>query len=322
MTTGYRLDVPWPFALTAAAVENVGAKLSVFENNTTTPVALFTDRACTVPATNPIVSVAGYFPPTYVAAAALHTLHLENTAGSDLLTANDIAPWQDSLQTNGSNQPLDATLTALAALATTADKYIRATGTDTFTLDSYATVLTNLLTADSDLSAIAALTTSAAGRKILEVVDPNADAVYFWDDSAGAWAALTLPPGLSISTTSLLMEETWAVAVSDETTALTTGTGKASFCFPYDVTVTGVYASLNTVSSSGTPTFDINENGTTILSTKLTIDANEKTSSTAATPAVISDSAIAAFAEVTVDIDVAGTGAKGAKVYLKVRRTT
>lgn len=61
---------------------------------------------------------------------------------------------------------------------------------------------------------------------------------------------------------------------------------------------------------------DINEGGTTVLSTKLTIDASELTSATAATAAVISDSALAADAEITIDIDTAGTGAKGLKVYL------
>lgn len=107
-----------------------------------------------------------------------------------------------------------------------------------------------------------------------------------------------------------------AVAVGDETTAITTGTAKVTFRMPYAFTLTSVKASLTTASSSGTPTFDINEDGATILSTKLTIDANEKTSATAATPAVISDTALAADAEITVDVDVAGTGAAGAKIYL------
>jgi hypothetical protein len=62
---------------------------------------------------------------------------------------------------------------------------------------------------------------------------------------------------------------------------------------------------------------DIHESGTTILSTKLTIDNGEKTSTTAATPPVISDSALADDAEITVDIDQIGDGtAKGLKVYL------
>ena len=110
--------------------------------------------------------------------------------------------------------------------------------------------------------------------------------------------------------------ESFVIAVSDETTAITTGTAKVTFRMPYAFTVTAVRASLTTASSSGTPTIDINETGTTILSTKLTIDANEKTSTTAATAAVISDSSLADDAEITIDIDTAGTGAAGLKVYI------
>ena len=115
-------------------------------------------------------------------------------------------------------------------------------------------------------------------------------------------------------------QEVIAVAISDETTAITTGTAKVTFRMPFAMTVTSVRASLSTASTSGNPTFDINEGGTSILSTKLSIDANEKTSTTAATPPVISDSALADDAEITVDIDTAGTGAKGAKIYLIGRR--
>jgi hypothetical protein len=106
------------------------------------------------------------------------------------------------------------------------------------------------------------------------------------------------------------------VALSDETTAITTGTGKANIRAPFAMTLTGVRSNLNTASSSGLPTVDINVNGSTILSTKLTIDANELTSVTATTPAVISSSAIADDDAISFDIDVAGTGAKGLKVWL------
>ena len=115
-------------------------------------------------------------------------------------------------------------------------------------------------------------------------------------------------------------KEVIAIAISDEETALTTGTAKVTFRMPFAMTLTAVRASLTTASTSGTPTFDINEGGATILSTKLSIDANEKTSTTAATAAVISDTALADDAEITIDIDTAGTGAKGAKVYLIGRR--
>jgi hypothetical protein len=110
-------------------------------------------------------------------------------------------------------------------------------------------------------------------------------------------------------------------ALSDETTAITTGTDKLKWRVPFACTLTAVRASLSTQSSSGLPTVDINKNGTTVLSTKLTIDASEVTSTTAATAAVISVSSFADDDEVEFDIDVAGTGAKGLKVTLYVTPT-
>jgi len=113
------------------------------------------------------------------------------------------------------------------------------------------------------------------------------------------------------------------VAASDETTALTTGTAKVTFRMPYAFTLTSVRASLTTAQTSGSIlTVDINDSGTTILSTKLTIDNTEKTSTTAATAAVISDTTLADDAEITVDIDQVGDGtAKGLKVALIGTRT-
>lgn len=113
------------------------------------------------------------------------------------------------------------------------------------------------------------------------------------------------------------------VAASDETTALATGTAKVTFRMPYAFTLTSVRASLTTAQASGSIfTVDINGGGTTILSTKLTIDNTEKTSTTAATPPVISDSSLADDAEITIDIDQIGNGtAKGLKVTLIGRRT-
>lgn len=108
-------------------------------------------------------------------------------------------------------------------------------------------------------------------------------------------------------------------ALSDETTTITTGAAKVTMRMPFAMTVTAVRSSVNTVSSSGLVTVDINEGagaGTSILSTKLSIDATEFTSTTAATPAVISDTALADDAQITFDIDAAGTGAKGLKVTL------
>jgi hypothetical protein len=108
------------------------------------------------------------------------------------------------------------------------------------------------------------------------------------------------------------------LAASDETTALTAGTAKVTFRMPYAMTVTAVRASLTTAQASGSIfTVDINEGGASILSTKLTIDNTEKTSVTAATPAVISDTALADDSEITIDIDQIGDGtATGLKITI------
>lgn len=104
----------------------------------------------------------------------------------------------------------------------------------------------------------------------------------------------------------------YVIACSDETTALTTGTAKVTFRAPHALTITAVRASVTTAPTGSVLTVDINESGTSILSTKLTIDATEKTSTTAAAAAVISDSSIASDAEITIDIDTVGSTIAGA----------
>ena len=107
--------------------------------------------------------------------------------------------------------------------------------------------------------------------------------------------------------------QSFVIACSDLTTALTAVADVAKFRMPYAFTITEVRASCNTAPTDAAILVDINENGTTILSTKLMIDATEKTSTTATTAAVVSDAALADDAEITIDIDqigstIAGTG--------------
>lgn len=110
------------------------------------------------------------------------------------------------------------------------------------------------------------------------------------------------------------LRESIIVAVGDETTPLTAGNNKVTFRMPYALQGVEVRASLTTASSSGLVTVDVNENGVSILSTKVTIDATEKTSTTAATAPVMSDAILGDDNEITIDIDTAGTGATGLKV--------
>lgn len=109
----------------------------------------------------------------------------------------------------------------------------------------------------------------------------------------------------------------YGLAASDETTALTTGTNKVRWRAPHAMTLTGVRASLTTAQTAGSLlTIDINKNGTTVLSTKLSIDDNETTSVTAATPPVISVSSFADDDIISVDVDQVGTSPAGLKITL------
>lgn len=109
----------------------------------------------------------------------------------------------------------------------------------------------------------------------------------------------------------------------DVTTDLAT-TQKFHMRAPFAFTVTDVKASLHTAAATGTVTFDINNSGTSLLSTKLTIDATETTSLSAAA-AYAFDTAEVNFAaddELSIDVDDRGTtGCKGAVVYIYYQRT-
>jgi hypothetical protein len=161
---------------------------------------------------------------------------------------------------------------------------------------------------------------AAAGE--ITADDAAADKIVFWDDSADKLTYLALGDGVAIDDTTIYAQDWFVIAASDESTDLATGTNKVYFRMPYAGTLLAVRASVNTAPTGSTLIVDINEAGTSLLSTKLSIDASEKTSTTAAVPAVISDSALADDAEITIDIDQVGStvAGKGLKVYLKVRR--
>ena len=101
-------------------------------------------------------------------------------------------------------------------------------------------------------------------------------------------------------------------ACSDETTALTVSTDRVTFRLPHAMTLTGVRSSLTTAPTGSTFIVDIFENGTSVLGTKLSIDAGEKTSTTASSAATITDSNLADDSEITVDITQIGSTIAGA----------
>ena len=86
------------------------------------------------------------------------------------------------------------------------------------------------------------------------------------------------------------------------------------------MTVLSVGAYFDAAGAGSVTTVEIFEAGSTILSTDISVDATEKTSETAATPAVISDSAIAADGILTFNISgiASGTAGKGLVIWMEV----
>jgi len=109
----------------------------------------------------------------------------------------------------------------------------------------------------------------------------------------------------------------FVIACSDEDTAIDSTGTKVTFYMPFDFTVSSVRASLTTTSSSGTPTIDISEDDTSIMTTtKITIDVGDLISTESAAQPVLTDTALADESKITIDVDVTGTDATGLKVYI------
>lgn len=164
------------------------------------------------------------------------------------------------------------------------------------------------------ISGFTALGGAPAAGDLIPIVDIS-DTTDHANGTTKKMTVTNLLAAVPVPTTGTPFE--MVVACSDENTAIVTGTTKVTFRMPRAVTLTAVRANLKTAAASGTFTVDINEAGTTILSTKITIDATEKTSVTAATPPVISDPNLADDAEMTVDVDDDASGdAAGLKIVL------
>jgi len=87
-----------------------------------------------------------------------------------------------------------------------------------------------------------------------------------------------------------------------------------------DLQIVDVAAAVYTPSSSGNPTFQINKAGVDILSTRITIDATESTSYTAATPPVINSDhkTLTTGQIIRIDVDITGTGTRGLDIIITV----
>jgi hypothetical protein len=160
----------------------------------------------------------------------------------------------------------------------------------------------------------------------VDIIDPSSGddssaeyaigSVWFNETTGALFVATDVSVGAAVweaaNAIAAARPQSFVIACSDESTDLATGTAVVTFRMPYAFSLSSVRASVTTAPTGSVLTVDINENGSSILSTKLTIDAGEKTSTTAAAPAVLSDTALADDAEITIDIDGVGSSVKGA----------
>jgi hypothetical protein len=159
--------------------------------------------------------------------------------------------------------------------------------------------------------------------------NPGDDVFLFMSGSVGGKGAngVSVLGGDTVISGSLTVEsqasiqDYMIISVSADNTDLQTGTGLVTLRAPFAMTLYQIpRASLSTNGTSQT-TVDINIGGTTIMNTnKLTIDANEGTSTSAATAAALTTTTITDDQQITIDVDQAGTGARGLKVTLYYRR--
>ena len=125
-----------------------------------------------------------------------------------------------------------------------------------------------------------------------------------------AWSTITSTPttfaGYGI-TSSVVIQMACGAFETDSTVDAAVGRTTAHIAF----TLTSVVVDVAVAPVGAIYIVDINKNGTTVLSTKLSIDASETSSRTAATPAVISVSSFALGDIITVDIDQIGVATAG-----------
>mgnify|MGYP003647167008 FL=1 len=105
--------------------------------------------------------------------------------------------------------------------------------------------------------------------------------------------------------------------MSNEEADLVVGEAKLTFRMPYAMTLTAVRASVTTAPTGAGITVDVNDGASSIFSTLLTIADGSKTS-VGGTASVISDTALADDAEITVDITTIGSTVPGTglKIWL------
>lgn len=152
-----------------------------------------------------------------------------------------VAPSQNAVyDALAAKQGADATLTALAAITTAADKLIYATAADTFTTTDLTSTARSLLD-DSSTSAMRTTLGLAIGTN-----------VQAWDADLDTWAGKTAPAGTVVGTT-----DTQTLSGKRLTPRVATAASTATLTIDGDATdlyiLTAQAAALTIAAPSGTP---------------------------------------------------------------------
>lgn len=171
-----------------------------------------------------------------------------------------------------------------------------------------------------DIAAAALSAAAAAASAGAASISAGASAASATASSGSATAAAASALSANNATKKLVQ----LVITDPRGSAIATGDGQLYYGVPPEfngMTIISPGASLKTVSSSGLPTIQLRRvragsGDADVLSTKITIDANEIDSSTAATPPVVNgaNATVLTGDQIHVDIDGAGTGAIGLNV--------
>lgn len=330
---GYRIDFSQDQQSNANGDAYSGGLLYCYTNETTTPVSLYSDAAGTVTAANPIVAdSAGRLPVRYAGASDPLTLVFKTSAGVTVWSMDDFEPVPNIansalsayLLASGATPmtgPLRFAEGAAVASATSIDldaatgNFLHITGTTTIATITLAQGAFRWVVFDGALTLTHSANLLLGGASITTHANML---LCFIGEGSGV---TRLIGGMTASGRSIVESVSVTLPLGDQTTAIAAGTNKRRWRSPFAWTVTAIRGALASAQASGNiVTLDVNNAGNSMLSTKLTLDNNETTSTTAATACVIDATYddIADDALIAIDIDQcdASTTAAGADVTL------
>jgi len=273
------------------------------------------------------------------------TLALTFAAGYSLPTTATQAGWEAAAVLAGTAVQPAGLASTLAGYIQTSDSRLsdsrewNATTITQAEAEAGSATTRRAFTAQRVFQAVAAwwaATATATGRAVLTAADAAAARTAIGAGTSSLAISSTAPQPLGAtaaagSSTDAARSDhahqrdadVYKVPVGDESTALTDGANKVRFRADFTGTLIDVRAGVNTAPTGSALIVDINKNGVSMLGTKLSIDASETSSKTAASAATITTTSITDDDEISIDIDQKGATVAGAglKVSLFVRRT-